>query len=554
MSYTYNYGPNGRGYSVDENGRISLNANSSASGYVYDRGATGHPLVVDENGNFLINLVDDYRSTLINAVDETFASGLPYEERKGAFVPFKGDVYSASNCYGGATDDKVYKLSLNANGNWESTLVFQAGSGGCVPGLAVVGERLYACGGQLNPSGIVWYTEDGTNWDVLGHMPHLPGANQQPAVLLDMCEFNGELVVATANNCYWGPQPVFRWDEGDEEFKILTYVKTAASDWGWTWMPGAAGGRLFVASNKCRYVNIYDGAVTKFKSLGETKVSQVIEYNGNIYLIADKIYRVSESADGVDFNVDFELDSSFYFGSYARYAKPALVHNGKLWVAGHGMLFCKDNDEWLTVNTAHSGELGTCQLMYEKDDTIYAFSRIGYLEFKDNLLSPGVPQHNGLNVHQDDYIPQILDYLGVRAQYQSDSYYSRQENASYNIDSDDKSYYLSDAKLKNSPEFDSSGVLSSDDTIRSAIQTLDGHVSSGVGRYRAVLASGDWSADGGLYKQTANHNLNERYVIVQYYDPSSLESVTVDHHVLTDPNNVEVWASGTDAVGIIVSK
>jgi len=551
MGNIFDYGPTGRGYTVDSEGRLEMNANASASGYPLAYGATGRVLAVDGNGKILANITDDYRDTLINAVDETFASGAPYAEMKGAIVPFKGNVYAAAaSPYGGASDDKVYKLSLDSSGVWKPSLVFQAGSGGCVPGLAAVGERLYACGGQLSPSGIVWYTEDGENWDVLGHMPHEPGANQQPRTLLDMCEFNGELVVSTANNVYVGPQPVYRWNETDEEFQVLTYAYTHAGLWGWTWLCEAADGKLFIAADKCQTISIYDGAIVKTKNLPAQAGSQAIEYNGNIYLIADKIYRISD-VDGIEYNVDFELDSSFKFGSYAQYAKPALVHNGKLWVSAQGMLFCKDNDEWLTVNTALSGELGYCRRMYEKDGKIYAFYKAGYLEFEDNLLSPGVPQHNSSIVQHNDYIPQILDYLGVRSQYQSENYYTKQE--SYNIDANNKSYMIN-SKLKRSPEFSDSGVLSSDDTIRSAIQKLDGHVSSGVGKYNTVLASGDWVASGVLYSQTVTHNLGDRFVTVQYYDPTSYVSVDVDHHVLTDANNVEVLASGTDALGVIVTR
>jgi len=95
--------------------------------------------------------------------------------------------------------------------------------------------------------------------------------------------------------------------------------------------------------------------------------------------------------------------------------------------------------------------------------------------------------------------------------------------------------------------------VSTDGELETASGLLDTRISTlESNKYTAVLASGDWAASGTLYSQTVNHALNDQLVAVQFYDPTTYENKTVDHYVLQDANNVEVLASGTDALGIII--
>lgn len=549
MSNVFNYGPTGRSYNVDDDGRLMLNADASASGYVFGYGDTGHPMTVDGNGKILVSITDDYRTELINAVDETFEIGANQIKGSGSCIPFKGNIYTSNRGWGALEAENVYKLT-SSGGEWTSEKVFTLPSGGYPWAMEAVGDRLYVGGGEGGVSGCVFYTEDGDNWYHLANLPHTPGANQQPLNIMDMCEFNGELVVSIANNLWWGPQPIYRWNEDDGEFKILTYQLAPGGSWGWSWLAGAAGGRLFSTANFNDVLNVYDGSASRYIWKTDHDIGQAIEYNGNTYLIGDKIYRYLDDSEGIKLDIEFELPGGEKINEYGQH-EPAIVHNGKLWVAAYGMLICKDNDEWIYVNTAHSGELGRCARMYEHDGTMYAFSWGGYFSFKDNLLSPGVPQHNHSTRGGTQYIKEIAKYIGV-LDHQYDDY----SNPTYydNIDGDTRNVFiLRGDGLKDLPNFSNSGVLTSDDTLRSAIVKLDNHASSGARKINTVINSWVWASGESLYHQTVNHNLNDRFVAVQYYDTSTYSSdVSGVYHVLTDKDNVEIWNATSGDLGIII--
>lgn len=98
-----------------------------------------------------------------------------------------------------------------------------------------------------------------------------------------------------------------------------------------------------------------------------------------------------------------------------------------------------------------------------------------------------------------------------------------------------------------------------DTELETASGLLDTRISTlESNKHTEVLTSGNWVASGTLYSQTVNHALNDRFVTVQFYNPTTYQNVAdgefVDHYVLEDANNVEVLASGTSALGVIITR
>jgi len=69
-------------------------------------------------------------------------------------------------------------------------------------------------------------------------------------------------------------------------------------------------------------------------------------------------------------------------------------------------------------------------------------------------------------------------------------------------------------------------------------------------KYTEVVTS--WTPSGSLYYADVHHNFGDRLVVVQCYDPTTYNSVGIDHHVLLDKNTVRVFASSSGALGVIV--
>jgi len=73
-------------------------------------------------------------------------------------------------------------------------------------------------------------------------------------------------------------------------------------------------------------------------------------------------------------------------------------------------------------------------------------------------------------------------------------------------------------------------------------------------KHHEVITSWTWDSGASLYKATVKHNLNDRFVVVQFYNPATYESVLLDHCIYTDNNNIEVWSLTNINIGTIISK
>ena len=93
-------------------------------------------------------------------------------------------------------------------------------------------------------------------------------------------------------------------------------------------------------------------------------------------------------------------------------------------------------------------------------------------------------------------------------------------------------------------------MLSIDSDI-SALQAVSGN----WGQFYRTEVNGAafWTPDAGLFYTDIAHSLNQKYVLAQYYDPDSDESILVDHHEFINTNTLRVYVSTSGNLGIIIS-
>jgi hypothetical protein len=88
--------------------------------------------------------------------------------------------------------------------------------------------------------------------------------------------------------------------------------------------------------------------------------------------------------------------------------------------------------------------------------------------------------------------------------------------------------------------------------LQGQIDTLSVSVPSGYNTTIAAVTGWTWDAGESLYRADIAHNFNNQFVVVQCYDPSTLDSVEPDHWTLTDTSNVRIWSSTSGSLGISI--
>ena len=373
----------------------------------------------------------------------------------GSVVQFNGKFYAGQRSWGAIGGHSVYRYTPSENGTeLVSDKVFTLPSGGYPWALAVVGDQLYAGGSEGGP-GCVYVTNDGENWSHFANLPYTTGSIQQPDVILGMTEYDGELVVTIANNLWMGPHPIYRYDTAASGFEVLTYEYSYSSNWGWTWDVGVADGKLYTISNFGKILNCYDGATVQYTWCTGRDIGDAIEYNGNTYLIGDKIYRVVNNSDnGIDYVEDYALPGGVSINGHSNH--PAIVYNNKLWVSSRGILLSKDGDTWAIEDASQSGNFGYTAAIHEHNGDLFAMGWGKYLRHSIPLLTPGKCTYKHGN-NKNEYVRKIADFIGVdKGLYTS---------------KDEYKYVTND--FSNSPNFPESGVLASGDSLKTAISSLN---------------------------------------------------------------------------------
>jgi len=530
----FEFGPQGRSIYVDENNRLIMNADPSASGYIYGYGPKGRPLMVDASGALLVNV-----------------SGI---SGGGTGDVTQADLIETS----GHLQDQIDALNSL---DWQESVITQ--TSGSPPPSPTTGDRYI-----VNGSGTGAWAGQGDN----------------------IAEWDGAAWDFTTAN-----EGMAAWVEDED----TAYVFNTS------WMPFGS----VITHNNLQ--GLQGGATSEYYHLTDAQHSILTTQSGIFYrkdedLIpsADSTYDIGEEA--TKFN-DLHTVSGHFKGVYINAengTQPALEIDSYSNVAifdisNSGEAIALDLEKLATgaspvIRIANSGTgydiEGTSDLWWiNPEGTIFAQSG----RFTNGLQIGGSTLHlrpdgslsdetysvtveemaNVIGVSGDFYKknanvePDTDDIytLGTASKGFSDAYASNLHATSGNLNT----LALSAASGESFPVIGITNAGDGNDITGNSdnwsVDSLGNAVfASGAfdnltiggkpvgGNVTATISSWTWDAGEGLYWANVSHNLGNRLVIVQYYNPSTFDSVEVDHHVLTDTNTIKVWSSTNDNVGVII--